>query len=434
MQLGYFSRLKNDSQRWVDKGIIGEFAASEILADVQAQKRGYSFSTIVAVLGVVCLGFAAMTFVAANWDEMPRYVRVLFLVSNMWLAYFGAVIARYRNRPVLADVLVTLGCAIFGATIMLVGQIYHLQGKSEDAVLLWAGGTLLASFIVRSSSTLWLATALFILWFGIGIGNNLGKDIDINFLYLVFWALCAFMAYWLRAIKAAHLLTLGLVAWLGVTAIILTTRHDTLAYFLTLYCALFVCISFAIVSLQHWKIFHEFEAAFIPYMVICLIGLTACWIMFSSFEHDFAQKMAELNSINYPPVIACLILAVVIFIYGFRKKVPAVYDLGFCVLWVSAAIFITSSISSKIPFLSEAMSLGLSIWLIRMGARLDVANVTRLGYLAFAMVMLQIYFRTVGTLIGTTGFYLVSGVLLVLCALLLPRVFKMMRKNKAVAA
>lgn len=434
MQLGYFSRLKTDSARWVEKGLIDEATASAILSDVGSQKRGYSFSTIIIMLGVVCLCFAAMTFVAANWDAMPKYLRVLLLLFAMWAAYGAAVLAKQRGNPVISNFLIMCGCAIFGATIMLVGQIYHLQGKAQDAVLLWAGGTLLATLILRSSAALWLAIGLFTLWFMLDNDFHFGSRAEVNFLYPVFWVMCCATAYWLKAQRSSHSLMWGISLWLGVTMLIYTQRHDTIAYFLALYASLYVLIGLAIISLEKWQILDKFEAPFIAYLVMCAIGFTALWVGASSFDKEFFDQLQTLGSINYVPMIICLMIALGVFAYAGLKKLSSFYDLGFCVFWIAVSLFATSKFGVQIPFIGEALSLGLALWFIRMGDRQDIPSVVRLGYLAFGMVMLLIYFRTVGSLLDTTAFYLISGVLLVLGAIFVPRILKLIRSDKEVTS
>ena len=71
--------------------------------------------------------------------------------------------------------------------------------------------------------------------------------------------------------------------------------------------------------------------------------------------------------------------------------------------------------------------------IIRMGLRQGMNTVTRLGYAAFAGVMLIIYFRTTGTLLGTSGFYLTAGLLMVLGALFLPRLMQFGRTTPGAA-
>ena len=224
------------------------------------------------------------------------------------------------------------------------------------------------------------------------------------------------------------------VLWLGVTVLIYTERHDTIAYFLALYASLFVLIGLAILSLEKWQILRKFEAPFIAYLVMSAIGFTAIWVGASSFDKAFFDKLQTLDAIDYAPMFVCLIIALGIFAYAQSKKLNSVYDVGFCALWIAASLFATSKYGVQIPFIGETISLGLTIWFIRMGERQDIPSVIRLGYLAFGLVMLLIYFRTVGSLLDTTAFYLISGVLLVLGAIFVPRIFKLIRSDKEVTS
>ncbi len=431
MQFGYHTRLERETQRWIEKGIIDPVTAVSILNESRSQKRGYSFSSIVIMLGVVCLCFAAMTFVAANWDEMAKIMRVALLLSGMAAAYLAAIVSDKRGSPIISDAFVLLGCGIFGAAIMLVGQMYHLQGKAEDAVLLWAGGSLLAAILLRASTALWLAIALFTLWMGWSYTEHSRfTDVQINYLYLLFWVVCAAVAWWLRSRMSAHLLIIGLIVWLAFTVAILTERHDTPAYLFGLYALLFVVIALAITSNEQGRWLRGAEATIINYMVLCIVGMTALWVAVVSADLTDKTLPNLFANSHLVPMIIMLVAALAILVNATTRKLPSVYDITFCAVWIAVALFALSSVGLRIPFLGEAFALAISIWLIRMGNRQDIATVTRLGYLAFAMVMLLLYFRTASTLLGTTGFYLTAGILMVLGAIFLPKLFRSRQEEK----
>ena len=71
-----------------------------------------------------------------------------------------------------------------------------------------------------------------------------------------------------------------------------------------------------------------------------------------------------------------------------------------------------------------------SIWMIRMGGRQEITAATRLGYVLFTGLMLVIYFRTAGTILGTAGFYLLTGLVMVLGSIFLPRLFAAISARK----
>ena len=70
------------------------------------------------------------------------------------------------NLVGLAEGAVLLGASVYGAAIMLVAQMYHMQGEASGAVLLWAAGTVIAAIVLRSTPALILAIILFALWHG----------------------------------------------------------------------------------------------------------------------------------------------------------------------------------------------------------------------------------------------------------------------------
>ena len=439
MQIGYFRRLENDVQHWVNKGLIGSGTGDQLLAESKTRKGGYSFTTVVIMLGVICLGFAAMTFVAANWNEMAKITRVGILLGSMWLAYGISVFADRRDFPFVSDAFVLLGCAIFGATIMLVGQMYHLQGTTEDAVLLWAAGSVFAAVILRSPSALWLAIALFTLWLVIDVWDKINSQYDVNYLFLAAWALCAGLAYWLRAKFSAHLLMVSLLIWCAIALGIWTERYDTPAFAFAAYAALFMLIGLAIISLDGklksnmQPVLNGFEAPMIAYFAICIIALTSFWIAVVPDIFSNTSTIQMLANTKLWPMLIMLAISLVILVFGNKTQSSSIYDLAFCAIWIGVATLAVSSIGKSIPYLSEAFALAISIWFIRMGDRQDIPGVRRLGYLAFALMMLFIYFRTAGSLLGTSGFYLTAGLLMVLGAIFLPRLFGSKKSNEEVA-
>jgi uncharacterized membrane protein len=56
-----------------------------------------------------------------------------------------------------------------------------------------------------------------------------------------------------------------------------------------------------------------------------------------------------------------------------------------------------------------------AIWF---GLQYSVRNLVRLAYVAFAIEIVTIYFKTVGSLIGSAGFFLTAGLLMIGLAVL----------------
>src|SRR5690554_5785218 len=92
----YRARLEQDLARWREQGWIDEAGLRGIRADLAQRGSGIDLSTSLAVLGAVLIGFAAMSFVAANWQDMPRIARLGLLIAALWGCYglAGGLLAR----------------------------------------------------------------------------------------------------------------------------------------------------------------------------------------------------------------------------------------------------------------------------------------------------------------------------------------------------
>ena len=137
------------------------------------------------------------------------------------------------------------------------------------------------------------------------------------------------------------------------------------------------------------------------------------------------EEWRNLQAISFeteflPVGIAATLLCAVLAILGLRRSHENTYDLIVCAIF-AAVTFAIILVFPGSAFLTEALMLAGSIWIIRMGWRIAYRPIAVLGFIAFGLVMLLIYFETVGTLLGTSAFYLVAGVLLLAGVFLVPR-------------
>lgn len=162
----YRTRLKADLERWQRMGLVGPSAATAMLADAERRRRAVRPADILAVLAAVLIGGAVILMVAANWQEIPRWVRAALVAAMIWVGYAGAAYFASRNRPGIANGLLIFASMSFGAGIGLVGQMYHLTGTLGDAVLLWFAGTFLAALLFAAPVLVHMC--VFLSWFAFG--------------------------------------------------------------------------------------------------------------------------------------------------------------------------------------------------------------------------------------------------------------------------
>lgn len=206
----YRKRIDRDLVRWREAGWITPDAETAIRRDVEKGVRTLGLANSLAILSAVLIGFAVMSFVASNWQDMPRIVRLGLLLVSLWVSYgLSGVLAR-RGMSGFADAAVLLGVAIFGGSIMLISQMYHMDGNPADAILLWAAGAMLAGVVLRSNPALAFAMVLVTIW---GTMEALRLD-KVFWLFLLPWALVSAAFYWQRWRPGLHLSGLALTGFI----------------------------------------------------------------------------------------------------------------------------------------------------------------------------------------------------------------------------
>jgi len=206
----YRHKLERDLARWQTAGWVSEAGASAIRAELASRRSAFGVAPIFAMLGAVLFGCAVMSFVAAHWTAMSKLARLALLLAGLWGCYGAAFILLRRQLSAFAQAAVLGGIAVYGASIMLIAQMYHMEGNPPDAVLMWALGALLAAVLVPSRPALAASLVLGVVWTaweralaGVPHGE-----------FLALWAAAAVAAAWLGWRPGLHLAAISLVIWL----------------------------------------------------------------------------------------------------------------------------------------------------------------------------------------------------------------------------
>ncbi|QFT54486.1 DUF2157 domain-containing protein [Microbulbifer sp. THAF38] len=161
--------LAREAGDWVDDGVISEAQAELICARYEvdyhrARQRSMGYNVLVG-LGYLFIALALITLIGANWEEIPRALRMGGLVTLTVATQCVALRIYFTGDPRRGEGLFLLGNFFFGASIILIAQIYHLGEYMPDGVFWWALGCLPFALIARSP---WLAIqtqVLALLWF-----------------------------------------------------------------------------------------------------------------------------------------------------------------------------------------------------------------------------------------------------------------------------
>jgi uncharacterized membrane protein len=210
LERAYRQRLEADLARWQADGVITPATGTAIRHALPPQGAGVNIAVVVGIVGGLLIAAAFLAFVAANWTVIARPVRFAILLSGIAGAYgIGAWFAT-ANKPVLADLGVSVGTIVFGAAIALVGQMYHLGDDFAAGMLLWAAGALAAAALAGSRGALAVALAAGSIW----SGARAYDVFDVLHLpFVLFWLLGAALALAWNSRVAAHLVAVAAIPW-----------------------------------------------------------------------------------------------------------------------------------------------------------------------------------------------------------------------------
>ena len=115
---GYVSAVKKDIARWESAGLIDAATAAALARDIEVRSvRRVSFGPILSILASALLVAALLLLVAANWEAIPRLVRVGMIVAIMLAGYVGGAVLKTRGSDVPAESLWILAAAAFGTPL-----------------------------------------------------------------------------------------------------------------------------------------------------------------------------------------------------------------------------------------------------------------------------------------------------------------------------
>lgn len=164
-------QLRHEADLWQAEGLIDNLQYEQLSQRYQFNTLDStarnSFIAILVGLGSILIGLGIITFVAANWQELPQVGKVTLLLS----LFIGVNIAGFllwkhprESRQRLGHGLLLLGALILGANIGLMGQIFHINAPFYELLLAWGISVLAMAYSLRLTSLGILSIIL--LWLG----------------------------------------------------------------------------------------------------------------------------------------------------------------------------------------------------------------------------------------------------------------------------
>ena len=216
--------LKQEAERWRQDAWITPQQYTQLvehyqLEALEAGAQGRFTKTLIGIGGIL-IGISIITFVSANWQLIPRVVKVGLLVG-VFLAVniTGARLFQQPRHQRLGQSLLLAGALILGGNLALMGQMFHQSGSGYGLCLVWGVGVLAMAYGLRNPPLGILAQVLvgagYVLWLrdvpAFGIGTSPGLDLLLKQMPLLTPLAFLPLAYRRRSRPLFTLTALGLI-------------------------------------------------------------------------------------------------------------------------------------------------------------------------------------------------------------------------------
>lgn len=170
---GFREWLAKESQLWHEQGLLQPGQRDRILARYPEEPPGMGRMTFVLrAFGVLLFGAAVMLVIGHNWSDLTRGGRLATVVAGVALLQGVGLWYTFQGRRTGSVLGHLAGCLMFGAGIALVGQTYHMDAHSPDAVLAWCLGTLPFALALESALLHLATVALASVWMMMELGPH----------------------------------------------------------------------------------------------------------------------------------------------------------------------------------------------------------------------------------------------------------------------
>ena len=107
-------------------------------------------------------GLGVILLIAANWDTISDMTKTLLMIGATSIAYLLGYYFSYIHTSYskTGQALMLLGSLLYGASILLLGQIYNLGGTFASALLVWTLPVLLLAYASRFVTLFFLGIGL----------------------------------------------------------------------------------------------------------------------------------------------------------------------------------------------------------------------------------------------------------------------------------
>src|SRR5688572_26037334 len=146
-------KLREWTDAWVADGLVTAAQREALLARHPVPAGGsHRFLAILAMLGGTMLLVGVSLIIKSNWDQIGDWVKIGGLVALLG----GSYVVGYRLKiapgryPRTGDACLMAGAVLFLLGIALVSQIFHIDSRPANGVLLWWAGIVALPWLLHA--------------------------------------------------------------------------------------------------------------------------------------------------------------------------------------------------------------------------------------------------------------------------------------------
>ena len=306
-------QLKKEIEKWRAEGIIEESQAERILGRYLAFKekreeiKRRKLIKILSTFGAILAGIGVILLIAANWKKIPAFLNAAILIGATAGVYFGGWWFKYekKSHPKLGGALILLGAILFGASLILISQLYHIRIEFSNLLLVWALGVLPLGWLTRSSVVLALASGLTFGWgfFSVTGGGTRFFDFiivrpPVYLSFILLLGLFVPLSYYLKFLRIQKLNIIELLVLTGIMMVALTRKSSNpLVDFTLLFLALGAFIFILGEIHSRFEKYREFKNVYYS-IGLLLVFITSLILTFPQF-HEFSRGKSPLMPILF---------------------------------------------------------------------------------------------------------------------------------------
>lgn len=411
------SDLAKEATNWVESGIISSKQAELICLQYgidynNQSKRSLGYFVLIG-FGYLFIGLALIILLSANWDEIPRAIRMIGLIL-LTLSINIFALNKFRHEKKTAAVgYFFLGGLFYGASIMLIAQIYHIGEHYPDGIFWWAMGVLPLALLLESTLIMFLAVGLGFVWFFV--------ESSLHYYPILFPVFLAASAWHITRVKQSNILFLVFLAGLGFWA----------EYFLSWSLGDFQRFSFGPENISlvigmfilfygcsKWLVDRK-DVKLIDYGTLLNIW-TIRFAIISLLIFSFREPWFELINAEWDQPALSITLAIFMIslalwlVYSAHENISSisVWSVLYLVSIISVMVIRDTSADIVFQFTDNIILVVTGIWLIVRGIQNAVSHYFFLGVLVILVTGLLRYIDLVGDYIGATILFTVCAAIL----------------------